>query len=138
MPLFKWTKAKACFVPKMDDEHRTIHQEADELQQALNRGAQQFEIMEILHRLIATTEDHLQGEERLMRSTRYEGREWHRQQHDTLRKRVRQFVPAIEGGDREAGLAMIEFLGKWLKEHMAVADRMLAAHLRNQDRASAA
>jgi hemerythrin len=138
MRLFKWHKANACFVPRMDEEHRAIYQEADELQQSLEAAAPEFELLEILHRLIATTEDHLVYEEGLMRSTRYEMFDWHRQQHDTLRKRLRQFVPLVEDGDRQAVLALIEFLSKWLKDHTALADRMLGAHLRNQDRQHAA
>jgi len=135
---FKWTKANACFVPKIDDEHRAIYHDADELQRSLTAAAPEFAILEILHRLIATTEDHLLYEEGLMRSTRYDAYDWHRQQHDTLRKRLRQFVPLIEAGDRQAALALIEFLSKWLKDHTALADRMLGAHLRNQDRLHAA
>ncbi len=135
---FKWTKANACFVPKIDDEHRAIYHDADELQRSLTAAAPEFEILEILHRLIATTEDHLLYEEGLMRSTRYEAYDWHRQQHDTLRKRLRQFVPLIEDGDRQAALTLVEFLSKWLKDHTALADRMLGAHLRNQDRLHAA
>ena len=69
---FKWTKTKACFVPKIDDEHRAIYHDADELQQSLTAATPEFAILEILHRLIATTEDHLLHEEGLMRSTRYE------------------------------------------------------------------
>ena len=135
---FKWTKAKACFVPEIDDEHRAIYHEADELQQALTAAAPEFAILETLHRLIATTEDHLLHEEGLMRSTRYDAYDWHRQQHDTLRKHLRQFVPLIEDGNRQAGVALIEFLSRWLKDHTALADRMLGAHLRNQDRLHAA
>ncbi|MGA3016367.1 MAG: hemerythrin family protein [Bryobacteraceae bacterium] len=138
MRLFKWSKANSCFVSKIDDEHRAIYHEADELQQALTAAAPEFKILEILHRLIATTEDHLLYEEGLMRSTRYEAQAWHQQQHDTLRKRLRQFVPLVEDGDRQGGVALIEFLSKWLKDHTALADRMLGAHLRNQDRRHAA
>ena len=135
---FKWSKANACFVPEIDDEHRVIYREADELQRSLTAAAPEFEILEILHRLIATTEDHLLHEEGLMRSTRYDAYDWHRQQHDTLRKRLRLFVPQVEDGDRQAALALIQFLSKWLKDHTALADRMLGAHLRNQDRLHAA
>jgi hemerythrin-like metal-binding protein len=138
MRLFKWSKANACFVPDLDDEHRAIFSVADELQLSLTGAAPDFEILEIFHRLIATAEDHLLHEEGLMRSTRYDARAWHKHQHDTLRKRLRQFVPLVEAGDRQAAIALIEFLSKWLKDHTALADRMLGAHLRNQNRLHAA
>jgi hemerythrin len=137
MRLFKWSKADACFVPKIDDEHRAIYLVADEFQQSLLAGAPDFAVLEVLHRLIATAEDHLLHEERLMRTAHYTARAWHKQQHDSLRKRMRQYVPLVENGDRQAAVSMIEYLSKWLKDHMGVADRMLAAHLRNQDRVGA-
>ena len=135
---FQWTKANACFVPEIDDEHRAIYHQADELLQSLAAAAPEFATLEILHRLGATTEAHIRHEEGLMRATRYGAYEWHRQQHDTVRKRLRQFVPLIESGDRQAALALLGFLSKWLKDHTALADRMLGAHLRNRNRLHAA
>jgi hemerythrin len=138
MPLFKWGKGNDCFLPLIDDEHRAIYHEADELQRSVAAGAPDFAVLEILHRLIATTEDHLLHEEGLMRETRYEAAAWHTGQHETLRKRLREFVPQIEDGDRDAAGTLIGFLSKWLKDHTALADRMLSSHLRNRERASAA
>ena len=135
MRLFKWNKSHAVFVPEIDDEHRVVFGAAEELHQALGGGAPLFQIQEILHRLIACTEDHFAHEERLMRNGHYESFQWHKQQHDTVRKRLRQFVPRIEGGDAEAGAALIEFLSPWLRDHTGLTDRMMGAFLRNQQRA---
>jgi hemerythrin len=134
MRFFQWTKANAVFVPEIDDEHRTIYQIAGELQQALSGGAPLFQVQEILHRLIACTEDHLAHEERLMRAGHYESYEWHRQQHDTLRKRMKLFAPQVEAGDAAAGKSLIEFLSRWLHDHTGLTDRMMGAYLRNQER----
>jgi hemerythrin len=70
-----------------------------------------------------------------MRSARYLSFEWHKQQHDTARKRLRQYVPLIEAGDAQAGAALVEFLTHWLDDHTAVTDRMMGAFLRNRQRA---
>jgi hemerythrin len=70
-----------------------------------------------------------------MRGTRYLAFDWHRQQHETARKRLRQFAPLIEQGDGEAGHRLIEFLTHWLEDHTTVTDRMMGAYLRNQERA---
>jgi hemerythrin-like metal-binding protein len=134
MRLFKWKNSNSVFVPDIDHEHRTIFEATGELQRALRDNRPLFQIQEILHRLIACTEDHFAHEEKLMRSSRYLSFEWHKQQHDTVRKRMRQYVPLIEGGDAEAGTALIEFLTGWLNDHTAVADRMMGAFLRNQQR----
>lgn len=135
MRLFKWSKANAVFLPEIDDEHRAMYQVAGEFQQALVNGAPLFQVQEILHRMVACVEDHFAHEERLMRAGRYPTFEWHRQQHETVRKRMRQFVPLIEAGDAEAGASLTEFLSNWLRDHTGLTDRMMGAYLRNQQRA---
>ena len=134
MRLFKWSKSNAVFVPDLDDEHRMIFQATTELQQALRSGAPLFEVQEILHRLIACAEDHFAHEEKLMRGARYLSFDWHKRQHETARKRLRQYAPLIEKGDAEAGAALVEFLTHWLHDHTRVTDRMMGAFLRNQQR----
>jgi len=138
MRLFKWNKSNAVFVPSIDHEHREVFSAVAELQQALGGGAPAFQVQEILHRLIACTEDHFAHEERLMRSGHYVSFEWHKQQHDTVRKRMKEYVPLIEKGDGAAGTALIGFLTHWLHDHTALTDRMLGAFLRNHERAQVA
>jgi hemerythrin len=135
MRLFHWTAHNDVFVEALDDEHRTIFEVTGELQQALRRRAPLFEIQETLHRLVSNAEDHFATEEKLMREANYLSLNWHKGQHDTARKRFREYVPLIEKGDFEAGHALIDFLTQWLDDHTAVTDRMMAAHLRNHRRA---
>jgi len=135
---FKWTKARAVWVPEIDDEHRMIFRTADELNQAVLTDAPQSQVLEILHRLIGLADAHFTHEETLMRSYRYSSSEWHLQQHETVRKRLRQFVPRIEAGDHEAALLLLEFLAGWLKDHLSLADRMLGAYVLNRRRFQAA
>lgn len=134
MRLFKWTKSNAVFVSDLDDEHRTIFDATGELQQAFGVGAPLFQVQEILHRLTSCLEDHLAHEEKLMRSARYSSFDWHKQQHNTVRSRIRQYAPLIENGDAAAGAALVDFLTHWLHDHTAVTDRMMGAYLRNQQR----
>jgi len=134
MRAFRWKKSNTVFVTAIDDEHKAIFQAAGELQQALHTRAPLFQVQEILHRLIASTEDHFAHEEKLMRGARYLSFDWHRQQHDTVRKRLRTYAPLVEQGDGEAGHQLVEFLTRWLDDHTAVTDRMMGAYLRNQER----
>jgi hemerythrin len=134
MPLFKWTKAHAVFIPQMDADHRNLFQMADDLHRAILAGADATRLQEMLRALIAAAEDHFAYEERLMRDSRYPGREWHERQHQTVRKRIAQFLPRFEGWESDAAILLLEFLSGWLKEHTALTDRMLAAHVRNYER----
>lgn len=137
MPLFKWTKAHAVFINEIDAQHRNLFLMADELHRAILGGADASRTLELLKALIAAAEDHFIYEERLMRSSQYSGYDWHKQQHDTVRKRASQFVPRIESGESEAPILLLEFLSGWLKDHTSLTDRMLGAHLRNYYRLQA-
>ncbi|HEY2018415.1 MAG TPA: hemerythrin family protein [Bryobacteraceae bacterium] len=134
MPLFKWTKAHAVFVPEIDAQHRNLFQMADELHHAIIGGAEPSRTLELLRTLIAGAEEHFAYEERLMRSMQYSSYTWHKNQHDTVRKRINHFVPQIESGDSEAAALLLEFLAGWLKDHTGLTDRMLGAYVRNQYR----
>ena len=69
-----------------------------------------------------------------MRRWRYPALDWHQSQHAAGRKKVNRLAEAVRSGDTECmGRALDEFSG-WLKDHVHLADRMLAAYLRNGQR----
>jgi hemerythrin len=137
MQRFKWSRANSVFFPEVDAEHRNLFHLANELESAVLAKADAAQVLETLRTLFVAMEEHFSHEERQMRATHYRSYAWHKQQHDTLRKRMKQFVPSIEGGDGEAAILLLEILAGWLKDHTALTDRMLAAHLRNYERQSA-
>jgi hemerythrin-like metal-binding protein len=128
----------AVFIPEIDAEHQNIFRLAAELQQAVAGGAPANQAQAILRELIAREEDHFAHEERLMRATHYPGSAWHKKQHDTVRKRVREYAPRMEDGEGEAAFLLLEFLSGWLRDHVRLADCMMAAHVRNYGRDQAA
>ena len=132
MSSLKWSLSHAVFVPEIDDEHKEIFEALAKLEQALDTASPLPQIQELTQRLVARAEEHFAHEERLMRAARYESLRWHKQQHDGVRKRARQFAPLIEDGDVEAGRTLVEYLKSWLRDHTRLADRMMGAFLRNQ------
>jgi hemerythrin len=138
MRLFKWTSANAIFVPELDAEHRTIFQLAEELRQAMEAGAAPERLVAMLRGLTAHAEEHFAHEERLMRATDCPFLRWHKGQHDTVRKRIKLFVPELETGNPEGAAVLLEFLSGWLRDHTGLTDRMMGAYVRNYERAHAA
>ncbi len=138
MPAFKWSESQSVHLPEVDAEHRNLFRLAADLKSALRKGAPATEIEEKLRGLFAEVEDHFTHEERLMRNARYALFAWHKGQHDTLRTRAKQFAKRIRAGERKAGAELLEFLARWLRDHMAVADNMMGASIRNYQRAHAA
>lgn len=134
MRYLKWSTSHAVFVTEIDDEHKEIFEVVSNLQKVLSTRGPLLEIRKLTQRLVACTVEHFAHEERLMRASRYGSLRWHKRQHDTARSRVGQFVLRIEQGDTKAGPALIEYLNAWLCNHTRLADRMMGAFLRNQQR----
>jgi hemerythrin-like metal-binding protein len=138
MSRLKWSEANAIFVPEVDAEHRSLYLLAVDLKKALANGADAEEINTKVRALLAEVEDHFAHEERMMREAEYAMFDWHKGQHDALRKRAALCAGRIQAGDRKAGKELIDFTSRWLADHMAVADKMMGAALRNHRRTHAA
>jgi hemerythrin-like metal-binding protein len=127
---FKWSESHSVHLPEVDAEHRSLFRLAGELKNAHAAGAPRKVVAQKLRALLAESEDHFTHEERMMRQARYMMFAWHKSQHDALRKRAK-----TASGDPAEFLA---FLERWLPDHMAVADNMMGATLRNYHRSHAA
>ena len=134
MPRLKWSTSHAVFVAEIDDAHQEIFAALSDLEGALASHKPGAEIHGLAQALNAQMHGHFDHEERLMRAARYSSLRWHKQQHDSARKRVGQFVRRMEPGDAGAGLELAEYLTSWLDNHTRIADKMLGAFLRNQER----
>lgn len=125
-------------MPEFDAEHRNLYQLGDNLFQAWTAGAPAEAMIPSVRALLAAAEDHFAHEERLMRAARYPLLNWHGRQHETARNASKPLVARIEAGDRQAVKELLELLSGWMRDHLAVADRMMAAALRAFARAGAA
>src|ERR1051326_3473840 len=127
----KWTTSEAVWIEDIDDQHKEIFAAVGQLQEILSASGSLREILKTLEHLANTIVGHFAHEERLMRASRYRSLAWHTQQHDAARRKVRQLAHDIGKGDRAAGVRLVEYLTKWLRNHTRIADRMMGAHLRN-------
>ena len=134
MSLFRWSSEHDIYLPEVDAEHRALFLAGEELHRALQAGARAEKLKQGLHHLLELTEAHFLNEERLMRESGFASLEWHCRQHDTVRKKAK----SLSAGDRKALMSGLEFLAGWLHDHTSVADRIMAAHVRNWSRRMAA
>ena len=131
MTLFTWSKDQSIHLPEIDAEHRGMVRLGMELHKSVLAGGQVEQVKPILLNLMEAADDHFRHEERLMRVVRYSAFEWHKKQHDTLRKRTRQILQRVEAGDKDAAMELLTFFNKWFADHMSVSDQMLGSFMRN-------
>ena len=132
---FRWDKESEVFLAQIDAEHCDLFRVADQLERAIAENAPADQIDVYLHSLVDHFNEHFSHEEWLMQSTAYPSYGWHRNQHDTARRRLKLFVPLVEAGDKEGSELFFEFLAGWLQDHTSVTDRMMGAYIRNYERA---
>lgn len=131
MSFLKWSKEHSVYLPEIDAEHRSLFRLAAELNQALVAGRKPSQIRPILIGLLEAADEHFKHEERLMRVVHYSAFQWHKSQHDTIRKKTKAALRKLENGDKQAAVELLQFLNQWLQDHMGVADRMMGAFIRN-------
>jgi len=138
MQHFKWTKAHAVYLPQVDAEHRNLLRMAEELYQAVRTGSEATRVQELVRPLLAGIEEHFAHEERLMRDVACPEYDWHKLQHDTLRKKAQLLMDEMDADALEAARRFLEFLARWFRDHCSLTDRMMGSHVRNFERFHAA
>jgi hemerythrin len=130
LQMARWSKAFLIGVPELDDEHRGLFAAVSELCRVAASGNRPNTLLQL--RLIAKhTAEHFGHEERLMRRAGYYGYRWHRQQHETAKKRLGPLVQAARCGGTPECERLVAFLSDWLPNHIAVHDCMMSAAIRN-------
>jgi hemerythrin len=129
----QWSSENEVFIAQIDAEHRDLFQLAEGFERAVTQQAPPLAIREHLSAFAAHMAEHFSREEWLMQSVEYPSCGWHKQQHETVRRRLKLLGPLIESGDSEATSLFLEFLANWLNDHTSVTGRMMAAYVRNYD-----
>ena len=130
----KRNKPHAVYNAKLDAEHRSVYEAAEELHQALAANAEVGDIRAVAHVLIQQINSHFAGEERMMRASGYPQYDWHKRQHDAIRKRMEEFPEWAEAGDCGRVSELLDFFQAWLRDHTGLHDVMMSAYLRNFER----
>jgi len=137
MRKFEWSRAHAVYIAQIDAEHQALFRLCDDFERAFRSAAPVSELQSILCEIARHTVDHFSHEERQMRATGYSLYAWHRRQHQAARSRMTEAARRLQQGNGDAAAELLEYLSGWLNNHVRLADRMLGAYLRNQQRAQA-
>jgi hemerythrin len=116
-------------IDEIDDDHSKLINLFNILNHSITEGAATDYIAAVLEELINCTVWHFSHEERLMLKYDYDAFEEHKADHQDLVASVRElqqkFLQTGKLDDKE----QLEFLERWLTEHILVADIRLGSHL---------
>ena len=124
-----WSKILSVGVDEIDEDHRKLIQIFNILNHAVAEGDSPEYLAATLEELINCTVWHFSHEERLMLKHRYPETAQHKAEHRELIQTAKE----LQQGLLQAGKPMVdqqvEFLERWLTEHILTADGRLGSHL---------
>jgi hemerythrin len=107
---------------EIDAEHKQLIRIANSLLRAMQEGRNKNDFAKILHELREYTVFHFNNEEEYMRSIGYPDLNKHVEEHNILKKRVKDFQHCVFIGDKVEYDALREMLKDWLVGHILSCD----------------
>jgi hemerythrin len=124
-----WGEILSVGVDEIDDDHRKLIKIFNILGHAVRDGESPEYLAATLEELINCTVWHFSHEERLMLKYRYKAIDEHKAEHRDLVQAAREFQQDMLKADQPMADQQIEFLERWLTEHILTSDGRLGAHL---------
>ncbi len=132
MALLEWNDKLSVTIRKFDDQHKKLVGMVNQLHDAMKVGKGREVLGEILQSLARYTTTHFNDEEQLMKLHNYPGLEQHMREHNMLVLQVRETLEAHRQGKNILTQSIMEFLKKWLTDHIMESDKKYGPFLKNK------
>jgi hemerythrin len=127
--LFAWNESYSVRVRQFDSQHQKLFEIVNTLADSMRAGKGEDAIRDVVGKLAAYTRTHFLQEEVLMEQTGYPGLPAHRMQHAELMSSVDQYRSDLDEGRKPDTVAVLQFLRKWLIEHIQKSDKAYSGHM---------
>ncbi|OQW89723.1 MAG: hypothetical protein BWK72_00235 [Rhodoferax ferrireducens] len=124
-----WDNVLSVGVDEIDDDHRKLIHIFNILNHALTQGESKEYLAATLTELVNCTVWHFSHEERLMLKHRYPELTEHKTEHQELIQSALELQQEIMASNKAFSEEHIQFLERWLTEHILTADGRLGAYL---------
>ncbi len=118
-----WDPGLALGIPDMDAQHQELFAAIHRLGRAMSEGRGGEEVGATLDFLADYVATHFREEEALMKAARFPGLVNHQWLHRTLEARLKEFQARRNEGRVATDFALVEFLNRWLRDHIQHQDR---------------
>jgi hemerythrin-like metal-binding protein len=124
-----WGDILSVAVNEIDEDHRKLVNIFNILNHSVAEGDNSDYLAAVLEELINCTVWHFSHEERLMLKYGYEEIEVHKAEHQELIDSAKKLQQEILQADKPVSNEDIEFLERWLVEHILTTDMRLGSYL---------
>lgn len=129
MPFMVWDDSYSVKVERCDREHQRLFCIVNALQDAMSAGKGRDFVQRIVQELSGYAKYHFSTEEVLLERASYPGLSQHRAEHQAFITAVAKFEKSITDGNALISVEVMDFLRKWLVDHILKSDRQYSGHL---------
>lgn len=129
MPFITWTEQLSVGIESIDNQHKNLLAIINDLNDAMVANAADEIMQQIFERLTHYTVEHFAYEEELFDRYGYEGSPAHKAQHEALIGTVVVLKSKMESESNRLGIEVMEFLKRWLTDHILKTDMDYAKEL---------
>lgn len=130
---FEWTESMSVGIAEIDEQHKMLVDILNRLFLAVVQRESHEITIEILDTLVDYTKTHFGLEERLLLDAKYDAAEFaaHQREHRAFVGKISEAASKhlVEG--KSVSFEIINFLKRWLREHILVTDKKYAVALKN-------
>lgn len=124
-----WDRILSIGIDEIDEDHRRLVDLFNILNHSVAEGESPEYLAAVLEELINCTVWHFSHEERLMIKYAYDGYAEHRAEHQDLIATARALQQKILAAGKLVATQDLEFLERWLTEHILATDMKLGSYL---------
>jgi hemerythrin-like metal-binding protein len=132
MAYFDWDEKLATGIQKIDEQHKELISLVNELHEAMRKGKAKDIVSHVLEGLKRYTGYHFSTEEKAFEAYLYSGRVEHKKSHSDLIRQLDDLIEKHSRGELAISVDTLEFLTKWIKNHIMKEDMLYAPFLRGK------
>ncbi len=132
MSLIQWSDDFSVGVASIDGDHKELISIINEFHASMRQGEAKAIYGRTLEKLETYTKSHFRREEALMEKHGYPDIEEQKRQHDIFEKNIAKAIADFKSGQTPSTLKAMNFLSKWLTDHIQKVDLELGAFLQGK------
>ena len=137
MAYIEWDDTLETGVDSIDEQHRYLFSLMNDVYESAHSDDPAADLVEdVMYRLADYVTQHFEDEQILMAEAGFPNLGIHRGMHERLTAETMQMMARFINGEDVSPVALVDFLGGWLRNHILEEDRRIAAFVHGRGKST--